>query len=125
TGRCEVVCFSPDRTGSFATQTPARARTIIDAWAQRTGELSQMEGIEQVFVFENRGVEIGVTLHHPHGQIYAYPYVTPRTRQLLDQIRRHGGDLQGELLDAELAGPRLVAQTERWAAYVPFAARWP
>ncbi|MGC5629786.1 galactose-1-phosphate uridylyltransferase [Georgenia sp. Z1344] len=124
-GRCEVVCFSPDRTGSFATQTERRARTIIDAWAQRTAELSAMDGVEQVVVFENRGVEIGVTLHHPHGQIYAYPYVTPRTRALLDQVRAHGGDLQGDVLASELAGPRVVAQTDRWVAYVPFAARWP
>ena len=124
-GRCEVVCFSPDRTGSFATQTERRARTIIDAWAQRTEELGAMEGVEQVFVFENRGVEIGVTLHHPHGQIYAYPYVTPRTELLLQQIRAHGGNLQGEILARELVGPRLVAETEHWVAYVPFAARWP
>lgn len=124
-GRCEVVCFSKERTGSFATQTPARARTIIDAWAHRTAALGALEGIEQVFVFENRGVEIGVTLHHPHGQIYAYPYVTPRTDELLEQIRAYDGDLQGDVLASELAGPRLVAETERWVAYVPFAARWP
>ena len=124
-GRCEVVCFSPEHTGSFATQTVARARTIVDAWAHRTAALSAMPGVEQVFVFENRGVEIGVTLHHPHGQIYAYPYVTPRTQQLLDAIRAHGGDLQGEVLDAERSGPRLVTETEHWVAYVPFAARWP
>ncbi|UNX53598.1 galactose-1-phosphate uridylyltransferase [Georgenia sp. TF02-10] len=124
-GRCEVVCFSADRTGSFATQTPQRARTIIDAWAHRTEALSALQGVEQVFVFENRGVEIGVTLHHPHGQIYAYPYVTPRTQQLLTQARQHHGDLQGEILQRELAGPRMVAETDHWAAYVPFAARWP
>lgn len=100
-GRCEVVCFSADRTGSFATQTPQRARTIIDAWAHRTEALSALQGVEQVFVFENRGVEIGVTLHHPHGQIYAYPYVTPRTQRLLTQARQHHGDLQGEILQRE------------------------
>ncbi|MFC7431284.1 MULTISPECIES: galactose-1-phosphate uridylyltransferase [unclassified Agrococcus] len=124
-GRCEVVCFSPAHTGSFATQSVARARTIIDAWAHRTAALGAMPGVEQVFVFENRGVEIGVTLHHPHGQIYAYPYVTPRTRQLLDAIARHGGDLQGDVLAAERSGDRLVTETEHWVAYVPFAARWP
>ncbi len=65
-GRCEVVCFSPDRTGSFATQSATRARTIIDAWAHRVEALSALDGVEQVFVFENRGTEVGVTLHHPH-----------------------------------------------------------
>ena len=40
-------------------------------------------GVEQVFCFENRGEEIGVTLAHPHGQIYGYPYLTPRTAAML------------------------------------------
>lgn len=124
-GRCEVVCFSPEHTGSFATQTRMRVRTIVDAWAHRTAALSAMPGVEQVFVFENRGVEIGVTLHHPHGQIYAYPYVTPRTQQLVRAIREHDGDLQGDVLASELGGARLVAETAHWVAYVPFAARWP
>ncbi|KAB1653814.1 galactose-1-phosphate uridylyltransferase [Pseudoclavibacter chungangensis] len=125
TGRCEVVCFAPDRTGSFSTQTVARARTVIDAWAHRTDELQRLEGIEQVFVFENRGVDVGVTLHHPHGQIYAYPYVTPRTKRVVEQRAKYGAALQAEVLAAELAGPRVVAETPHWAAFVPFAARWP
>ncbi len=62
---------------SFATLPPTRVRTVIDAWADRTAELSALPDVEQVFCFENRGEEIGVTLHHPHGQIYAYPFVTP------------------------------------------------
>lgn len=124
-GRCEVVCFSPEHEGSYATQTVTRARTIIDAWAHRTAALGALPGIEQVFVFENRGVEIGVTLHHPHGQIYGYPFVTPRTRQLLAAIAEHGGDMQGDVLATELAGPRVVAETAHWVAYVPYAARWP
>jgi UDPglucose--hexose-1-phosphate uridylyltransferase len=82
-GRCEVVCFSSDHTSSFADLTPARVRTIIEAWADRTTELSALPGIEQVFCFENRGKEIGVTLPHPHGQIYAFPYLTPRTQAML------------------------------------------
>ncbi len=54
---------------------------MVDAWADRTAELSRLPHVEQVFCFENRGEEIGVTLHHPHGQIYAYPFVTPRSRR--------------------------------------------
>src|SRR5580658_1213688 len=80
-GRCEVVCFTSDHDASFAQLTPRRARTVLEAWADRTEALSAMTGIEQVYIFENRGVEIGVTLHHPHGQIYAFPFVTPRVRQ--------------------------------------------
>ena len=100
-GRCEVVCFTSDHGAAFASLTPARARTVIDAWADRTAELSAIDEVEQVFCFENRGQEIGVTLHHPHGQIYAYPYVAPRTRQLLAQARAHH-ERTGRLLGADI-----------------------
>jgi UDPglucose--hexose-1-phosphate uridylyltransferase len=124
-GRCEVVCFSPETTGSFGSQSENRARTVIEAWADRTAALSELPGVEQVFPFENRGEQIGVTLHHPHGQLYAYPYVTPRTTQLLDSIDRTSPDLFQRILDAERAGPRVVLSGEHWTAFVPFAARWP
>lgn len=124
-GRCEVVCFSPERTGSFGTQSVTRARTVIEAWADRTTALSELPGIQQVFPFENRGEAIGVTLHHPHGQIYAYPYVTPRTQRLLDSIDRTAPDLFARVLAFEQEGPRVVLRGEHFTAFVPFAARWP
>lgn len=129
-GRCEVICFSPDPTASLAQVGERRMRTIIEAWADRTYELGTVDGIEQVFCFENRGKEIGVTLHHPHGQIYGYPYLTPRTTTMLRRAREHrlltGRNLLRDVLEAELrSGRRIVAQSEHWAAYVPAAARWP
>lgn len=124
-GRCEVVCFSPEHAGSFGTQSVTRARTVIEAWADRTATLSALPGIEQVFPFENRGEAIGVTLPHPHGQIYAYPYVTPRTQRLRESIARTGDDLFARILDAEQGSDRVVLQGEHWTAFVPFAARWP
>ena len=124
-GRCEVVCFSPQHEGSFGSLTPSRARTVIEAWAHRTAALSAMPGIEQVFPFENRGEEIGVTLQHPHGQIYSYPYITPRTTRLLESIEKVGPDLFQQILDSERASNRVVLQGEHWTAFVPFAARWP
>lgn len=124
-GRCEVVCFSPDHEGSFGTQTVTRARTVIEAWADRTAALSALPGIQQVFPFENRGEAIGVTLPHPHGQIYSYPYVTPRTQRLLDSIHRSAPDLMQRVLDSERDSDRVVLQGEHWTAFVPFAARWP
>ena len=84
-GRCEVICFSSDHATSFGHLTAHRVRTVVEAWADRTAELSALPAVRQVFPFENRGREIGVTLHHPHGQIYAYPYVTPRTAVMLDR----------------------------------------
>lgn len=124
-GRCEVVCFSPEHTGSFGTQTVVRARTVIEAWADRTAALSKLPGIQQVFPFENRGEAIGVTLPHPHGQIYAYPYVTPRTTRVLDSIDRTAPDLFQHILESEQASERVVFRGEHWTAFVPFAARWP
>lgn len=129
-GRCEVVCFSSDHTSSFADLTPHRVRTIVEAWADRTAELSRLPGIEQVFPFENRGREIGVTLPHPHGQIYAFPFVPPRTAAILREARayreRTGGHLLHDVVQAELrAGTRVVLESEHWVAYVPAAARWP
>ncbi|MCD2112870.1 galactose-1-phosphate uridylyltransferase [Rhodococcus rhodochrous] len=130
TGRCEVVAFTPDHDARFADLSVSRARTVIDALAARAAELSQLPDVEQVFCFENRGVEIGVTLQHPHGQIYAYPFVPPRSQALLDRAREHrrrtGRSLQGDILDAERrAGTRLVFSGDAWSAYVPAAARWP
>jgi UDPglucose--hexose-1-phosphate uridylyltransferase len=124
-GRCEVVCFSPEHDGSFATLGTGRVRTVIEAWADRTAALSVLDGVEQVFPFENRGEAIGVTLHHPHGQIYAYPYVTPRTQRLLASIDSYGDDLIADILAFERASERVVLEGEHWTAYVPFAARWP
>jgi UDPglucose--hexose-1-phosphate uridylyltransferase len=124
-GRCEVVCFSPEHEGSFGSIHRSRARTVIEAWADRTAALSALPGVQQVFPFENRGAQIGVTLQHPHGQIYSYPYVTPRTQRVMASVDSYGPSLFQDVLDAERSGPRVVLAGEHWTAFVPFAARWP
>ncbi|MFZ2176207.1 MAG: galactose-1-phosphate uridylyltransferase [Rhodococcus sp. (in: high G+C Gram-positive bacteria)] len=129
-GRCEVVCFTSDPDTDFAALPTDRVRTVVDVWADRTTELSALPGVRQVFVFENRGREIGVTLAHPHGQIYAFPFLPPRTGTLIGRARSHFEDtgrlLQRDVLDAERrSGRRVVRSAEHWTAYVPAAARWP
>ncbi len=129
-GRCEVVCFTSDHDAAFATLEPEHARLVVDAWADRTAALSALPGVAQVFPFENRGAAIGVTLEHPHGQIYAYPFVTPKSRQMLGNAAayeaRTGRNLFADVLAAERdAGTRVVASSEHWTAFVPAAARWP
>lgn len=129
-GRCEVVCFTQEHDHSFADLTEAQARLVLDAWTDRTAALSAMAGVEQVFCFENRGAEIGVTLGHPHGQIYAYPFTTPRTERMLASAaahrRRTGRNLFDDLLAAERATrERVVIAGEHWTAFVPYAAHWP
>ena len=129
-GRCEVVCFTSDHNSTFSRLTPERVGTVLEAWADRTAALAGLPGVEQVFCFENRGTEIGVTLAHPHGQIYAYPFVTPHTGAMLRQVEQYrqdtGGNLFGDLIDGEIAdGSRIVAENAEWVAFVPFAGRWP
>jgi UDPglucose--hexose-1-phosphate uridylyltransferase len=129
-GRCEVVCFTADHDSSFSALAPARVGTVIEAWVDRTSTLSALPRVEQVFCFENRGAEIGVTLSHPHGQIYAYPFLTPRTRRMLDSARayreRTRRSMFADVLAAEQrSGERVVVRGDLWTAFVPFAARWP
>ena len=129
-GRCEVVCFTADHDSAFARLSPERVGTVLAAWTDRTRELSQLPGVEHVFVFENRGEEIGVTLHHPHGQIYAYPFVPPRTMRMIGTSERHrarsGRCLFCEVVAAEeRARVRVVCRGAGWVAFVPHAARWP
>ena len=129
-GRCEVVCFTADHNASFAQLSPRRVRTVLEAWADRTTVLQAAPGIEQVYCFENRGEEIGVTLHHPHGQIYGFPFVTPRTARALGQAQAYAAARRGNLFDDMVAGEvaagtRIVARNEHWTAFVPAAARWP
>lgn len=129
-GRCEVVCFTSEHDSSFAQLTPAQAATVLEAWTERTEALRAAEGVAYVFVFENRGLEIGVTLAHPHGQIYAYPFVPPhaeRMHRVAAAYRRDTGACLGcDVAAGEAAdGRRVVSRSARWVAYVPFAARWP
>jgi UDPglucose--hexose-1-phosphate uridylyltransferase len=129
-GRCEVVCFTSDHNASFADLSEEQARLVLDAWTDRTSELSHLPSVEQVFCFENRGAEIGVTLGHPHGQIYAYPFTTPRTALMLRSLAAHkeatgGENLFDAVLERELADERVVLEGEHWVAFVPYAAHWP
>ncbi|WP_421111200.1 galactose-1-phosphate uridylyltransferase [Streptomyces sp. NEAU-S77] len=129
-GRCEVVCFTSDHDASFADLTAEQAALVLDAWTDRTAELAQLPSVEQVFCFENRGREIGVTLGHPHGQIYGYPFPTPRTRLMLRSAVEHRERTGRNLFDDVVAeersdGSRIVLDGEHWTAFVPYAAHWP
>jgi len=129
-GRCDVICYSSEHDASFARLSDERLATIADAWAERSEALRADPGVAYVFCFENRGEQIGVTLHHPHGQIYAYPFIPPRAERMLASASAHlertGSCLACDLLAQELAdGRRIVAATDTAVAYVPRAARWP
>lgn len=129
-GHCEVICFSSDHDASYALLSDERLMTIADSIVDRTRVLSALPGVEYVLVFENRGSEVGVTLHHPHGQIYAYPFIPTKAKRALDAAVRyrkmHGGCLFCAVAEAELEdGRRVLDETDDFVAYVPSAARWP
>ncbi len=129
-GHCDVVVFSDDHDASFADLSVAQAETVMAAWADRSAELAERPDVEQVYCFENRGQEIGVTLSHPHGQIYAYPFVTPRTSRMLSSLAAHraatGRNLFDDVVGREAAeGTRVVLDGEHWVGFVPYAAHWP
>jgi UDPglucose--hexose-1-phosphate uridylyltransferase len=129
-GACEVVVYTPDHVGSLGDASLVHLRRLIAVWAHRTRVLGARHEVEYVYVFENRGEAIGVTLHHPHGQIYGYPFLPPVIERELaaadERRRRDGGCVWCALRDQELAeGARIVAEAGSWLAVVPFFARWP
>ncbi|HYR48175.1 MAG TPA: galactose-1-phosphate uridylyltransferase, partial [Candidatus Polarisedimenticolia bacterium] len=102
---------------------------LIEVWRDRTRELSRLPNVRYVYIFENRGEAIGVTLSHPHGQIYAYPFVPPvLERELAAGSRHHretGRCLYCDVIAGESSGERTVVREDRWLAFVPPFARWP
>ena len=128
-GRSEVVCYSPQHEASLATCELRRIATVVDAWCDRTTELGRILGVRYVFVFENRGEEIGVTLSHPHGQIYAYPFIPPMVDKMIAAATAHRAShhrsLFADVVAAETAAERVVLASDHWIGFVPEAARWP
>jgi UDPglucose--hexose-1-phosphate uridylyltransferase len=127
-GRCEVVCYTPDHDSSLGAQPLQQVRDLVEVWQDRVRELSALKGVRYVYVFENRGEEIGVTLSHPHGQIYAYPFIPPLIATELASSRAHhrktGRCLYCDVL-VEERGARTVVEEAGWLAFVPYFARWP
>jgi UDPglucose--hexose-1-phosphate uridylyltransferase len=129
-GACEVVVYTPDHDATLADLSLERLRRLVAVWAHRTLVLGARDEVATVFAFENRGEAIGVTLNHPHGQIYAYPDIPPHIAREVAAGATHesttGRCLWCDLLAQETAdGSRLTAASDTWVAGVPFAARWP
>jgi UDPglucose--hexose-1-phosphate uridylyltransferase len=125
-GAAEVVVYTDDHDSSLGALPAARAEALMWVWRHRYAELGARADVEYVMIFENRGVEVGVTLHHPHGQIYGYPFLPPVPALELAADERLGGCAPCALLGSELEdGRRVVLEERELAAYVPYAARWP
>jgi UDPglucose--hexose-1-phosphate uridylyltransferase len=129
-GACDVVLYNPNHTTRPSELTPEQWRKIVDLWTSRVAELSKLPDVQHIMVFENTGVAIGVTMPHPHGQIYAFPFLPPLVQTEVDAAREHYqrrfSCLYCELLKRELAEQsRVVAANSGFTAFVPFAARFP
>ncbi len=125
-GAAEVIVYTDSHHGSFGMLAPERAEALMWVWRHRYQELGARKDVQYVLIFENRGVEVGATLHHPHGQAYGYPFLPPVPKLELAADARLGGCASCELLRSELEdGRRIVHENEHVAAYIPFAARWP
>jgi UDPglucose--hexose-1-phosphate uridylyltransferase len=124
-GAAEVIVYTDRHDGSFATLSDARAEALMWVWRHRYEELGARDDVDYVMIFENRGVEVGVTLHHPHGQVYGYPFVPPVLERELAADERLGGCASCELLRRELHDrERVLFEDDRVVAYVPYASRW-
>ena len=129
-GLCEVVLYSEDHDATLAGMSEERIRNLVRVWADRYGELGARDFVDYVFIFENKGEAIGVTLHHPHGQIYGYPFIPPRPRTELDAAREYRTEkescLHCDLLSREHEeGRRILAEGDHFTAFIPFYARFP
>jgi UDPglucose--hexose-1-phosphate uridylyltransferase len=124
-GAAEVVVYTDQHEGSLATLAPERAEDLMWVWRHRYAELGARADVDYVMIFENRGVEVGVTIHHPHGQIYGYPFLPPVPALELAADLRLGACAPCELLRAELEdGRRILFENDGAVAFVPYAARW-
>ena len=129
-GATDVVLYHPNHNLAPSQLSQEHWRKVIDLWTRRTRELASHPDIRYVYVFENTGVAIGVTMPHPHGQIYSFPFVPPLIERELgsasEHFQRHGRCLYCEILQGEIAdGRRLVVEDTSFYAFVPFFARWP
>jgi UDPglucose--hexose-1-phosphate uridylyltransferase len=112
--RCEVVLYTPEHDATFASLGVDGARKVVDLWAERSAELGRREDVDYVLVFENRGPDVGATISHPHGQIYAFDFVPDvPARELARGVA------------PSAPGDRLVTSTPGWRAWVPEAPTFP
>ena len=113
--RCELVLYTPEHDATFSELGVAGGRRVVDLWADRTTTLGARDDVDYVLVFENRGAEVGATITHPHGQIYAYDHVP----------RRQTSRLAGGWTPDKSPDERLVTQAGGWSAWVPYAPTFP
>lgn len=129
-GVCEVVVFTQDPNSALGKMSVSEIDLLLRVWADRTTDIGRRPDIRYVMPFENRGVEVGVTLHHPHGQIYAYPFVPPVPARMIANecahFQAYGRGLIEDMIASEIvSGERLICTSSDAVAFVPMCARYP
>jgi UDPglucose--hexose-1-phosphate uridylyltransferase len=129
-GKCEVILYSPDHHATLPQLSIEHIRQLVDLWTERFRELSKDPRHKYVLIFENRGEEVGVTMPHPHGQIYAYPYIPLKLQVELQSCKQHkeqtGNCLICDINREEVAFQhRIVHESDHFLAYIPFFTDYP
>ncbi len=128
-GICEVLLYSPEHNSTLTDASVSHIRKLVEVWADRYAELGSRDFVKYVFIFENKGKEIGVTITHPHGQIYAAPFIPNIIRTELNACKKHkektGSCLLCDITVQESTSSRLVAANKSFIATIPFHARYP
>lgn len=129
-GKCDVVLYSPNHHASLPHLPVDHLVKLVRLWRSRFLELKGTPGIRYVLIFENKGAVIGVTMPHPHGQVYAFPFIPPRIEKELAAARAHRRRLRRclycDILKKERRdGRRIIAENAAFTAFIPFYARWP
>jgi UDPglucose--hexose-1-phosphate uridylyltransferase len=124
-GKCEVILYSPDHHTTLPLLSVPHVKKLVDLWCERFGELAKYEKSKYIMIFENRGEVVGVTMPHPHGQIYAYPFLPKKVELKLDCAAKHraqtGRCLFCDWLEAERkAGTRIIFENEHFSVIIPF-----
>jgi UDPglucose--hexose-1-phosphate uridylyltransferase len=127
-GICEVVVYTSDHNTALPGMPLKQIEKLVEMWVDRTRDLSQHDFVKYIFIFENRGKEVGASLPHPHGQIYAFPFLPKRIEVKIDAMRNWYEEERKcpicEVLESE-GEERKVYETEHFLALVPFYARFP
>jgi UDPglucose--hexose-1-phosphate uridylyltransferase len=130
-GVCEVVLYTDQHSATLGQLDEQRIQRLVDVWVDRYTELGALADVRYVYLFENKGEVIGVTLQHPHGQIYAYPFIPPRPARELAAARSYATTHDGDCLHCAILAQehrdarRLLLRTDHFTAFVPFYAHYP
>lgn len=129
-GHCDVVLYSSNHDKGLAQLSIEHVTSLVNLWADRFEELAKDEEVKYIFPFESRGEEVGVTIHHPHGQIYSYPFVPLKVKTELENSLIHykstGNSLLLDMVATEMQdGRRMITENEHFAAFIPWFNDYP